>query len=228
MLLVLYLKILLTVISLNKFITLKRPQKPFSLKRLFKRGIIFGLLFFSVHTIIVLFDGLIDRTPVTDVALVPGCPVNPDGSPSPWLKTRLDRTVELFQKQKVKRVIVSSGVTRKGLREADYMKQYLVTNGVPADSIIADNNGYNTYMTARNYDSIRKIYGFKTLTLVTQFYHITRNKLSLLKFGISANGSAHGKTFFWKDGFGLVREFLAFYKYLLFPRKKLEKYSLPY
>ncbi len=207
---------------------MKEPRKPFSIKRLFKRGIIFGLIFFCVHIAIVLFDGLVDRTPVTDVALVPGCPVNPDGSPSAWLKTRLDRTVELFQKQKVKRVIVSSGVTRKGLREADYMKLYLVNKGIPADSIIADNNGYNTYMTARNYDSIRKIYGFNSLTLVTQFYHITRNKLSLLKFGIRADGSAHGRDFFGKDAFGLVREFAAFYKYLLFPRKKLEKYSLPY
>jgi vancomycin permeability regulator SanA len=128
----------------------------------------------------------------------------------------------------VKQVIVSSGVTQKGLREADYMKQYLVNNGIPADSIIADNNGYNTYMTAKNYDSIRKIYGFKTVTLVTQFYHITRNKLSLLQFGIKANGSAHGRDFFGKDVFGLVREFFAFYKYLLFPRSKLEKNKLPY
>jgi vancomycin permeability regulator SanA len=207
---------------------LKKAGKLHKYKRFFLRAIIFGFIFFCIHTLVIVIDGLIDRTPVNDVALVPGCPVNADGTPSPWLKTRLDRAADLYQKKLVKQVIVSSGITQKGLREADYMKQYLTGKGIPADSIIADNNGYNTYMTARNYDSIRKVHGFKTVTLVTQFYHITRNKMSLLKFGIKTNGSAHGKDFFGKDAFGVFREFFAFYKYLLFPRKKLEKYKLPY
>lgn len=207
---------------------MKESNPSGKLKRFLKHTIIFGLIFFCIHTLVITIDGLTDRTPVTDVALVPGCPVKPDGTPSPWLKTRLDRTAELYQKHRVKWIIVSSGVTSDGLREADYMKRYLTQKGIPADSIIADNDGYNTYMTAKNYDSIRNVYGFKTVTLVTQFYHITRNKLALLKFGIKANGSAHGRDYFGKDIFGTVREFFAFYKYLLYPRNKLEKHKLPY
>lgn len=176
----------------------------------------------------VLIDGITDHTPVTDVAVVLGCPLKSDGTPSPWLQTRLDRALELYRDQKVKQVIVSSGVTRKDVREADHMKDYLVQNGIPADSIIADNNGYNSYMTARNYDSIRKVHGFRSFTIVTQFYHITRCKLAFLKLGLKPAGSAHGKTYFGKDAFSMVRECVAFYKYLVFPRKNLEKYSLPY
>lgn len=207
---------------------MKEPRKPNKIKRFFKRAILFGAIFFCVHSLVIFIDGITDHTPVTDVAIVLGCPLQSDGSPSPWLKTRLDRALELYRDQKVKQLIVSSGVTQKGIREADYMKKYLVDNGVPADSIIADNNGFNSYMTARNYDSIRKVYGFRSFTLVTQFYHITRCKLAFLKFGLTPTGSAHGRKFFGKDAFGMVREFFAFYKYLVFPKKKLEKYKLPY
>lgn len=207
---------------------MKEAQSPNNIKRLIKRGIIFGFLFFFIHSLVVFTDGITDHTPETDVAVVPGCPLKKDGSPSPWLKTRLDRALELYREQKVKWIVVSSGITQKGIREADFMKKYMVENGVPADSIIADNNGFNSYMTARNYDSIRKVYGFRSFTLVTQFYHITRCKLAFLKFGLKPAGSAHGRRFFGQDAFGMVREFFAFYKYLVFPGSKLEKHKLPY
>jgi len=51
--------------------------------------------------------------------------------------------------------------------------------------------------------------------IITQFYHISRTKLAFDKVGIENVYSAHASYLDIRDAYSVVREFFAYYKYLL-------------
>lgn len=119
-----------------------------------KRLVLFG--FTAVATLMLLavtalvWSGLSDHVGTADVALVLGNTVNSDGTPSPRLKARLDTCVTQFQGGNFKLIIVSGGTGKEGFPEGTAMKSYLVRNGLPEDAILVDNQGVDTYASARN------------------------------------------------------------------------------
>ena len=56
------------------------------------------------------------------------------------------------------------------------MKQYLEAQGVPDNAIIEDNDGEDTYLTAKDYMKIAEGFKIKSVIVVSSFYHITRTK----------------------------------------------------
>lgn len=184
-----------------------------------KKGVIYlsGIIFFwiLIHTLIITIDGLKDNIEVCDVAVVLGNKVELDGNPSKGLKGRLDRAVELYKKNYFNYVIVSGGIGKEGFDEAAVMKDYLIKKGIPDNNIISDNNGYNTFMTAQNSKVIMDKMDLNSVMVISQFFHITRTKLAFKKVGFEKVYSAHAKYFGIRDIYSLVREFFAYYKYLL-------------
>ena len=83
-----------------------------------------GLVFFTAAGLLV-FAGMNDRIGNADVALVLGNKVNPDGSPSPRLKARLDTAAENFRNGFFPKIIVSGGTGIEGVPEGTAMKNYL-------------------------------------------------------------------------------------------------------
>ena len=106
-------------------------------------------LWFLIHILIITFDGLNDNLGTSDVAVVLGNKVELDGKPSKRLQGRLDRAVELYEKEYFNSIIVSGGTGSEGFDEAMVMKSYLVEKGIPEESIILDQDGYNSFMTAQ-------------------------------------------------------------------------------
>lgn len=176
-------------------------------------GILF--LWFIIHTIIITIDGLNDELEVSDVAVVLGNKVELDGKPSARLQARLDKTLELYENNYFEYVIVSGGTGNEGFNEAWVMKDYLVKKGIPEDKVLLDSNGYNTYMTAKNTKTIMKSMDFSSVSLITQFYHISRTKLAFNKLGVENIYSAHADYIDIRDVYSIIREFFAFYKYLI-------------
>jgi vancomycin permeability regulator SanA len=131
-------------------------------------------------------DGLSDDLVESDVAIILGNKVNENGEPSDRLKARLDVAVKLFNDSVIKYIVVSGGIGKEGYDEAQVMKTYLVDNQVLEKIVIVDNNGNNTYLTASNFVEINKKYQFKSIVLVSQFYHLSRTKLIFKKFLKSA------------------------------------------
>ena len=78
-----------------------------------------------VLVIAILLDGLTDNATESDVGIVLGSKVMPDGTPSARLRARLDKADELFQLGKFKYVIVSGGTGNEGRSEARVMADYL-------------------------------------------------------------------------------------------------------
>lgn len=174
-----------------------------------------SILIFGAHTLIITIDGLKDELEYSDAAVVLGNKVELDGKPSKRLIGRLNKAVELYNKNYFKYIIVSGGIGKEGYDEAEVMKNYLVEQGVYEDKIFVDNEGYNSFMTAQNTKVIMNEMNFEKVTIITQFYHISRTKLAFKKVGIKDVYSAHADYFELRDVYSLTREFFAFYKYLL-------------
>ncbi len=167
-----------------------------------------------VHEIVILLDGLKDdHVAIADVAVVFGTTVNEDGSLSERLKARLDKGLELYTDSIVKEIYVSGGLGKEGFYEGSKMAEYLISKGVPQRAIKVDDKGNNTHRTAQNF--VRDYSEFRSVILVTQYFHISRSKLAFRQVGLKSVFGAHCTHFEWRDIYSSFREFFGYYKYLL-------------
>jgi vancomycin permeability regulator SanA len=121
--------------------------------------------------------------PATPVALVMGAAVWANG-PSPYLQGRLDVAEQLYKAGKVK-VILVSGTLDGYYNEPDAMRKALVAAGVPADKIVPDYAGFDTYSSCLR---ARDVFGVRTLTVVSQTYHVPRGVTTCRLLGLDAIG----------------------------------------
>lgn len=173
------------------------------------------LLWFCIHIATIVFDGLNDELEFVDAGVVLGNKVELTGQPSTRLQKRLDRAAELYEKNYFQYVIVSGGIGKEGFDEAKVMRDYLIQAGVPEDRIVLDNKGSNTLMTAKNSKIIMQEMELDSVMIISQYYHISRTKLAFKKVGFDKVYSAHARIFEARDIYSLIREFIAYYKYLI-------------
>lgn len=132
----------------------------------------------------------IDEIKDVDTIIVLGAKVYDDGRLSLMLKDRLDKTIEVYNKLDIKKVIVSGDSEDSDYDETSWMKEYLINNGIPEEDIIVDIYGLSTY------DSIyrlKNVYGINKSIIITQKYHLYRslyiaNSLGIEAYGIPASG----------------------------------------
>ena len=125
-----------------------------------------------------------------DTIIVLGAKVYDDGRLSLMLKDRLDKTIEVYKELDIKKIIVSGDSENSDYDETSWMKQYLISNGIPEDNIIVDIYGLSTY------DSIyrlKNVYNIDKTIIITQKYHLYRslyiaNSLGINAYGIPASG----------------------------------------
>ncbi len=172
---------------------------------------------FVVAAGILVFDGLHDRLGKADVAVVLGSKVELDGKPSTRLRARLDRTLELYKAGYFPKVIVSGGTGKEGYDEAAVMKDYLVSQGIPADRVILDSDGVTTFATAENVMKIAREQGFQSALVVTQYFHVPRSRMILQRSGMPVVYSAHAYLFEWRDVYSTPRELIGYVSYLFRP-----------
>lgn len=175
------------------------------------------LAWFVGHMAYALADGLHDYRGQADIAIVLGNRVYSGGRLSPVLQGRVDRVLRLYREGKVPRIMVSGG---RGLKDDKYpeglaMKQYLMRHGVPADRIIEDNDGENTYLTAKNFLPVADSLHLSSAIVVSSFYHVTRAKYIIRKLGFRNVHSVSSDEYFWNDAVGLPGDCIAFYKYVI-------------
>ncbi|WP_421753737.1 YdcF family protein [Croceimicrobium sp.] len=85
------------------------------------------------------------------------------------------------------------------------MAEYLLTHQVKATDIVIDDQGNNTWLSAQNF---KKSYPDSTsVVLVSQYFHISRCKLSFRKLGFTRISAVSPKYFEWRDFYALFREF---------------------
>lgn len=123
--------------------------------------------------------------PLRPVALVLGAEIYPSGRPSPFLKGRLDIAHDLYRAKKVRAIVVSGDNGEEHYNEPDGMRDYLIRAGVPANKVIADYAGFDTYDSCVR---AKRIFGVDRLTIVTQGYHLPRALATCRAVGVDAVG----------------------------------------
>jgi vancomycin permeability regulator SanA len=203
---------------MSRHINTDPKTRPSPRKKFLRVSTISGLVLLAlivISALLIAIDGLTDELHPADVAVVMGTTANPDGTPSRWLQTRLDKAIEVYNEGLVPRIIVSGGREKDGVFEGTVMGTYLESKGIPPANIIVDNEGVDTYSTAKNVVGIMKLHHWTSVMVISQFYHIPRVKMALHRFGIQEVYGAHAE---WITGMAVVwlgREILAFPAYIL-------------
>lgn len=150
----------------------------------------------------------VESAPSVPVALVLGAEVSSDGRPSPFLRGRLDVAKDLWDAGKIKVIIVSGDNGTSDYDEPTAMRDYLITAGVPADQVVADFAGFDTYDSCYR---ARDIFGVSRVVMISQDYHLPRSVVTCRALGLDAiavgDGSARAYPAVWR--YGERREMLA-------------------
>ena len=114
----------------------------------------------------------IDQVPKTKVALVLGTSnKHRDGSPNVFFNHRIDKTVELYNQNKIEFVLVSGDNSTPYYNEPQKMKEALLERGIPKEKIFMDFAGFRTL------DSVvrcKEVFGQNNFIIVTQDFHSYR------------------------------------------------------
>lgn len=184
-------------------------------RRLVARAAALLLAWGLVHLAVIAVDGCTDDDVPADVAVVLGNHVSPAGEPSRRLQLRLDRALALHAAGLAPTIIVSGGQDPGSPHEAEVMKRYLVDHGVSSGQVIEDRGGVNTHATARFVAAYLRSRGLRSAIAVSQYYHVTRAKLALRRFGIEATGAHAELEPEWREPWSLLREVVGFYAYIV-------------
>ncbi|MBL7545520.1 MAG: YdcF family protein [Bdellovibrionaceae bacterium] len=147
-------------------------------KKFYKLILAIPLTFFFLTLSFISVDGFFDLIQPSDVGIVLGSKVNTDGSLSNRLKARLDKAVQLYRQGYLKYIIVSGGLGREGHNEAIVMRKYLVASNIPESQLLVDDQGIDTWSSAKNCFAIINDKKFETVLIVTQFSYF-ENKTRL-------------------------------------------------
>ncbi len=164
---------------------------------------------------ILLVDGLTDNIAQSDVIVILGNKVEVDGTPSPRLKSRLDRGASLYTQGTSKRILVSGGTGVEGYDEAVAMRNYLVAQGIPSAAITTDSQGVDSFATAKNTAAYLESNNLRSALAVSNYYHLPRTRLAFGRAGIDTVYTAHANHFELRDVYSIARELIA-YPYYFF------------
>ena len=140
-----------------------------------------------------------------DYALVLGCSVHKDGTPSLMLRDRLEASIKLYNSKIIDKIIIS-GDHKNDYSEVDVMYKYLIDNNVLESDIIRDDIGYSTGESIVNYYNN---YQGSSVIIVTQKYHLYRALYISQKYKLNAVGVSAKKVTYGGQTFREIREILA-------------------
>lgn len=149
-----------------------------------------------------------------DYLIILGCAINKDGTPTPLLRGRCDCAIDFYRKQKEvsgkdATFICSGGQgSNEVISEAESMKNYLLTQGIPEYKILMENKSTNTYENMKFSKAIINDENANVAFFTTKF-HLFRSGIWALRAGMKDDIQGNGaptKWYFWPNAF--VREFI--------------------
>lgn len=151
--------------------------------------LVLGLLVAAANVYVLLEGGdstsSIADVPQTEVAIVPGAFVEPDGEMSAMLAARVTQASRLWHAGKVEKILVSGDHGSWKYDEPDTMRKALVRDGVAPRDIFEDHAGFDTWATMVR---ARNIFGVRKAVVVTQGFHMPRALYLANSAGIDATG----------------------------------------
>ena len=123
--------------------------------------------------------------PRTDVAVVFGAGLLWNGEPSIFLANRLDAAANLYREGRVNVILVTGDNSSHHYNEPHSMRHYLTHRGVPADRIVSDYAGFDTWDSCVR---AKKIFSVDRAILVSQGFHIRRAVALCQDAGVDSYG----------------------------------------
>jgi uncharacterized SAM-binding protein YcdF (DUF218 family) len=112
------------------------------------------------------------------------------GRPSPVYKARLDHAADLYRKGLAPIVITTGGAgADPHFTEGGVGREYLKSQGVPDDHLIAETQSPDTAESARRVSTIMRTNHMNTCLAVSDAYHIFRIKQMLAREGVTVYGA---------------------------------------
>lgn len=165
-------------------------------------------------------DGKVPKGDFDCIAVL-GAGVNPDHTPSPMLKDRLDKGIELYNRGAAKKLLLTGDNGQVEYNEVEVMKDYVLAAGVPKKDIFLDHAGFSTYESVYRAD---KVFAVRKMIIVTQQYHEYRAVYIAKKLGMDACGISAASPIYRGAVMREMREVLArikdFGKCMYKPRSK--------
>ena len=173
-------------------------------------------LFALLPLALMLFFGNTDYRRPADAVVVFGARAYKDGRLSDALQDRIRTACDLYRAGLAKRLVLSGGPGDGPVTEAEAMRHYALTHGVPAEDIYLDNQGVNTEATVRNTAPLFQQWHAHRVLAVSHFYHLPRVKLAYQRAGVEVwTVPARQKRWMGQIPFNLAREVAAFWDYYL-------------
>ena len=122
------------------------------------------------------------NVPAEPVGIVFGAGVQGD-QPSGYLTGRLNLALELWHAGKFKVFLVTGDNSTPTYNEPKAMRDYLEAHGVPADVIVLDYAGFDTWESC---DRAKRIFGVDHAILISQGFHVPRAAYLCRAAGIDA------------------------------------------
>ena len=127
--------------------------------------------------------GKTDYRRKTDAAVVFGCRVYADGSLSPALEDRVRTGVELYQQGLVRVLVMTGGPGSGNIHETQAMRRFAIDNGVPAECVFVDEDGWNTDRSVASTVPMYEKLGITRVLAVSHDFHLPRIKLAYARAG---------------------------------------------
>lgn len=166
---------------------------------------------FVVFMLYCIFLQIIPRKRDFDYVIIHGAGLLEGNRISKLLADRLDKAIEVYQKDPTPPVLIPSGGkgTDETLAEADAMERYLLDKGIPADKIIKEDKSATTLENLEFSKAIIDAQkGSKYTVLVTSNYHVYRALRYCRKIGLKCTGvGSHVAFYYWPSA--LIREYIA-------------------
>lgn len=148
-----------------------------------------------------------------DVVVVLGSTANPDGTPHPRLEARLEAGLALYREGRARHILVSGAVGQEGPDEAEVMAAWLRDRGVPADDVLVDHGGANTWLTALHTREMLDRRGLRTAAVATSWFHALRTRLALAKVGVPVTEARASRFVELREPWSVAREMVALWAY---------------
>jgi vancomycin permeability regulator SanA len=127
----------------------------------------------------------VDAVPGEQIALVFGAGVRPNGRLTPMLADRVSAAIELYQRGRVQKLLMTGDNSSISYDEVTAMQQFALARGVAAEDITLDYAGFSTYESCFR---ARVIFGVERAVLVTQRFHLPRAVYTCRMLGVMASG----------------------------------------
>jgi len=157
-------------------------------------GLVLGLIVLGLASFLVTYriidqQSTRDEARPADVILVLGSAVWPNEQPSPSLRARTEKAIELYEEGYATHLLLSGGLGRWPPEEAEVMCRLAEAAGVPQEAMILDQEAHSTWESITRAREIMDQEGWETAIVVSDPFHITRSLLMARDAGIVGYGA---------------------------------------